>query len=156
MDDRERVRWARVITTAGWLFLVAYLAIVTSQIRTAFALRRASFEDGLWGQRIEQISFVTIPQNLVVLAPAAAAGVAASLIARGRSDGRQIWAAQLVRAAAGLCSVVIVLALLGVVDVFFRSPDTVGDVAAVLQRIGGILMSIAMIRVCLEVERIDA
>jgi hypothetical protein len=153
VSDEERVRWGRALTTAGWLFVVAYLTFLTAQIRRAFAIREASFEDGLWGQRIEQISFASLPQNLIVLVPAAAAAVTATLLVRGIVDRFDVWLAQLVRATAGLSYVVIVLAAIGIIAVFWRSPDGVGDVTAVLGRVGGIVMSIAMIRVCLEAER---
>lgn len=153
MNDHERVRWARTLTTVGWLFVLAYLGFLTSQIRRAFAISEGSFEDGIWGQRIEQISFATLPQNLIVLVPAAAAAVVATLLARGIVDRSDIWLAQLVRVVAGLGYVVAALAATGIAEVFFQSPDSVGNLAAVLGRLGGIFMSIAMIRACLEAER---
>ena len=65
---------------------------------------------------------------------------------------------QLVRITAGLCYVVVALAVLGIGDVMMQTPDSVGGTSAILTRVGGILMAIAMIRVCLEAERtvIDA
>ena len=157
--ERDRQRWAVALTTAGWLVLAAYLLLLIAQIRRAFAVTVASFEDGLWGQRIEIVSFVTLPQNLVILVPAAAAGVAAVMLLRDAPLQLQgSWARQLVRVVAGLCYVVVVLAVLGIVDVLMQTPDSVGGTAAILTRVGGILMAIGMIRVCLEAERtaIDA
>ena len=63
---------------AGWLFLIGYLFIVAFQVRRAVSISEASFEDGLWWQRIEQISSAAIPQNLVVLAPATASEISAA------------------------------------------------------------------------------
>ena len=63
------------------------------------------------------------------------------------------WARQLVRIVAGLCYVLIALACLGIIDVLAQTPDAVGGTAAILTRIGGILMAMAMIRICLEAER---
>ena len=77
MSDDEAIRWARATGLAGWLFLLAYLGVVTGQVRRAASLSSASFDDGLWWQRVETISFAAIPQNLIVLVPAAAAAVAA-------------------------------------------------------------------------------
>jgi hypothetical protein len=34
-----------------------------------------------------------------------------------------------------------------------QTPDSIGGTSAILTRVGGILMAIAMIRVCLEAER---
>jgi hypothetical protein len=159
LAERDRQRWAVALTTAGWLVLAAYLLLLIAQIRRAFAVTVASFEDGVWGQRIETVSFVTLPQNLVILVPAAAAGVAAVMLLRDAPVQLQgSWARQLVRVVAGLCYVVVVLAVLGIVDVLMQTPDSVGGTSAILTRVGGILMAIGMIRVCLEAERtaIDA
>jgi len=154
MSEADQRRWALALTTAGWLVLAAYLLLLIAQIRRAFAVTVASFEDGVWGQRIELVSFVTLPQNLVILVPAAAAGVGAVMLLHDAPhEMRGSWARQLVRITAGLCYVVVALAVLGIVDVLMQTPDSIGGTSAILTRVGGILMAIAMIRVCLEAER---
>ena len=154
MDDGNRMAWARALTTAGWLVLFAYLLLLIGQIRRALAVRVGSFEDGVWGQRIELVSFVTLPQNLVILVPAAAAGVAAMALLREMPEELpRSWAPQLVRIVAGVSYVVVALAVLGIIDVLAQTPDSVGGTSAILNRVGGILMAIAIIRVCLEAER---
>jgi len=151
--EDEAIRWARATNVAGWLFLLAYLGVVTGIVRRAAALSTGSFEDGLWWQRVETISFATLPQNLVVLVPAAAAAIAGTLIARPVIDQSVLMLRQLVRATAGTCYVVIVIGAFGIVGVFVRNSDGVGDVSAVLGRLGGILMAVGMIKLCLEAER---
>ena len=154
LDERERQRWSVALTGAGWMILAAYLLLLIAQIRRAFAVTVSSFEDGVWGERIETISFVTLPQNLVILVPAAAAGVAAVLLLHDSPEEvRGSWARQLVRIVAGLCYVVVAIAVLGIVDVLVQTPDALGGTTAILTRVGGILMAIAMIRVCLAAER---
>jgi hypothetical protein len=154
VGERDRVRWAVALTTAGWLALSAYLLFLIGQIRRAIAVRVGSFEDGVWGQRIELVSFVTLPQNLVILAPAAAAGAGAMVLLRDLPDELQgSWARQLVRIVAGLGYVAVALAVLGIVDVLWQTPDSVGGTSAILNRVGGILMAIALVRVCSEAER---
>ncbi len=153
MSDHDRLRWAKALTTAGWLFVVGYLAFITATFRRASALRTGSFEDGLWGQRIEIMSFVSVAQNVILLVPAAGAAVGATLLIGAAADQRQMWLTQLVRVVAGLSYVIIAIAVVGIMAVFFRTPDSVTDLADLLGRIGGIVMSLAMIRVCLEAER---
>ncbi|MFW2332557.1 hypothetical protein [Ilumatobacter sp.] len=153
MRDDDAIRWARATSVAGWLFLLAYLGVVTGIVRRAAALNDASFEDGLWWQRVEIISFASLPQNLVVLVPAVAAGVVGTVIARSVIDQSVILLRQLVRVAAGTCYVVIVIGAFGILGVFFRNSDGVGDVSALLGRLGGILMAVGMIKLCLEAER---
>jgi hypothetical protein len=149
----DRERWARAIVTAGWLVTGSYLLYLIGQIRRALAVSQASFEDGVWGQRVEQISFAALPQNLVILVPAALAGVGATWLMLGAGLDQVPWTRQLVRVVAGVSLVTMVLAVLGILDVFAQSPDWVGGSIAVLNRVGGILMAWAMIRVCLESER---
>jgi len=137
---------------AGWMFVIAYLFFIMWQVRRAFLITEGSFEDGLWWQRIEQISFLSLPQNLMVLVPAAAAAAIGSVIVRDLVDHSVIHLAQLVRIVAGLGYVVILIALLGIAGIFFRNADSVGDLAAFVLRLGGIAMSVGIIRICLEAE----
>ncbi len=152
VNDSERLAWSRRLVTAGWLFLIAYLGVVVAQVRRAASITEASFDDGVWGQRVETLSFVAIPQNLVVLAPAAAAVVAATLIAGSAVDSREIWLSQLTRAVAGLCYVVMLIAVVGIIGVFFRDTTGSADLDAVLSRAGGVAMSVAMLGLCLQSE----
>jgi hypothetical protein len=132
--------------------VLAYLSYLVIQIRRAAAIRNGSFEDGLWGQRIEQISHATLPQNLVILVPAVAAAVTGALLVRSLVAPVVVHLARLIRVIAGLAFVVVAIAVVGIVAVFFRRYDSVGDTAAVLGRIGGIAMAAATIRLCLEAD----
>lgn len=152
MDDTGRLAWSRRLVTAGWLFVIAYLGVVVSQVRRAASITEGSFDDGVWGQRVETLSFVAIPQNLIVLAPAAAAVVAGALVAGSSIDARQIWLSQLTRVVAGVCYVVVFIAAVGIVGVFFRDTGGNADLDAVLSRAGGIAMSVAMLGLCLQTE----
>jgi hypothetical protein len=153
MSDDERVRWARTLAASGWLFVLAYVGFITWQVRRAFLITEGSFEDGLWWQRIEQISFLSLPENVMVLVPAAGAAAVGTLLVRGIVDHSVLSLTQLVRIVAGLGYVVILIAALGIIGIFFRNADSVGDLAAFILRLGGIAMAIAIIRICLETER---
>lgn len=153
MSDADRIRWARAVGVAGWMFAFAYLGEIIGIVRRATRVDTASFEDGLWWQRVEIVSFVSLPQNFVVLVPAAIAASVGAVLARTVVDQSVLWIRQLARVTAGVCYVVIFIALLGIVGLFFRNPDDVGDVSALLGRVGGIMMAYGMIRLCLEAER---
>jgi hypothetical protein len=152
VNEQDRIRWARALVFAGWMFVLAYLAFLVSQIRRAAAVSEASFEDGVWGQRIEQVSFATLPQNVVVLVPAVIAVVAAAWLVRALVDPVVVHVSRLIRTVAGFAFLVIALALLGITEVFFRNFDPVGDVTAILLRLGGVLIGVAIVRVCTEAE----
>lgn len=153
MSDDERLRWARVLTTTGWLFLIAYLGVVAGLVRRAAATTTGSFEDGLWWQRVETISFASRATNLIVLAPAVAAAVLGTIMARPLVDPAVLRLRQLLRMVAGTCYVVLVIGAVGIVGIFFRNPDSVGDVSVFFGLAGGILMAVAMVKLCLEAER---
>jgi len=153
MDDTDRARWARALTTAGWLVAFAYIGLLTAQLRLAFAIDESAFDDGVWGARIERVAVIAYPQNLLVLVPAASAGAIATVLARGRLDRTDMWLAQLVRIVAGICYVAIAIAAIRTVALITTSPDAVGDFASMLRQLGGVLIAAAMIRVCLEAER---
>ena len=71
MTDHERLSWVRSLYVAGWCFVIAYVGIIAIELRRAAAITTSSFEDGVWGQRIEIVSFVALPQNIAMLALAA-------------------------------------------------------------------------------------
>lgn len=152
MNEHDRVRWARASVFAGWMFVIAYLTYLVTQVRRATATTQGSFEDGVWGQRIEEISFAAIPQNVTVLVPGAMAVVAGALLARPLVDPVVVHLGRAIRVIAGLAFVIVALGIAGIVAVFFRNYDSVGDTQAVLLRVGGIAMAAAMIRVCLEAD----
>jgi hypothetical protein len=154
VHDHDRIRWARTLVFAGWMSVLAYATYLVTQIRRAAAVSEGSFEDGLWGQRIEQVSFTTLPQNLVILVPAAAAAVAGALLVRPLVDGVVMGVRRLVRVVAGLAFVAVAISVIGIIAVFFRNYDSVGDTAAILGRIGGVALAVGMIRLCLEADQV--
>ena len=153
MNEAERIRWAKALWLAGWSFLLAYLFILVSLVRRASAINEASFEDGLWWQRVEQVSSAATPQNLIVLVPGAAATLIGIVLARPIVDRTVIWLSQLIRLVAGVNFVVIAIAGLGIIGVFFRNYDGIADLQSLLLRLGGIAMAAAMVRLCFEAER---
>ena len=153
MNEHDRIRWARALVFAGWMSVLAYLGYLATQIRRAAATRTGSFEDGVWGQRVEFVSFAALPQNVTILMPGVAAAVAAALLVRPLVDPTVLTARQLVRIVAGINGTIIVIAVAGIIGLFFRNFDPVSDFGALLGRFGGILMAIGAIRLCNEAER---
>jgi hypothetical protein len=150
LHDRER--WSRALTTAGWLLTGSYLLLLVAQIRRTMQVRESSFPDGVWGQRAETIAFIALPQNLVMLVPAAAAAILAAWLLTTEDRLPLPWTRRLVRVVAGLGYVVILLAAVGIIDEFAQAPDAIGGAFNLMNRIGGILVSAAVIRVCVEVD----
>ena len=153
MNEHLRLRWARTATAVGWLLVFAYLSVLTGQIRSAFAITESSFQDGLFGARLERVSFAAFPQIAALVLLATASGALATVLVGAGGDRRELWISPLVRVAAGICYVIVAIAAVRIVVILTHSPDGVGDFGATLQQIGGILVASAGIRVSLEAER---
>ena len=153
MTVSDRIRWITTATHVGWLTLTAYLALIIIELRRAAAISESRFEDGVWGQRIEIVSFVALPQNAVILVPPAiAAAVAGALIATLHPDDRPdlTWSRRLARVTGGLAIVVIALAVIGIIGIPFRYADPLADLAAIVGRLAGVAIALAVIRLCRE------
>jgi hypothetical protein len=153
MSEDQREHWSRLLAKVGWLFAVAEVAIAAAIVNRARAVTTSSFEDGVWGQRAEILSFLSLPQNVVVLVPAAAAAAAATLIGRGTLAALEPLLERLLRLVAGLALAVIALGVVGIIDVLARAGDSISDFSDIVTRLGGILMGAAVARLCLESER---
>ena len=143
----------RALTTAGWVALALYLGIIAIEVRRAAAITTSRFEDGVWGQRIEIVSFVTLPQNIAVLMlPVATAVTAAVMLAGVHPDDRgdTIWLTRLTTVTGGLCVVAIFLALLGIGGIPFRYADPLADLGALVGRLSGIAMAAGALRLLRE------
>lgn len=155
MTPPDRLRWARALVTAGWLFSTAYVALLAIEIRRAAAIRTSSFEDGVWGQRVEIVSFITLPQNIMVLLPAAIATVAAAMLLDGvHPDDRpdDPWLHRLGAVVGGMAVLAIGLALLGIGGIPFRYADPLADLGALVGRVAGIAVAAGVLRLVREVR----
>ncbi len=149
MTDHERLTWARTLRTAGWCFLIAYIGIIAIELRRAAAISTSRFEDGVWGQRVEILSFVSLPQNIAMLALAAVVTGSARMIVAAvhpddRPGGRSL--DQLSSTIGGVAVIVIGLALLGIAGIPFRYADPLADLGALVGRASGIAVAAAAIR----------
>lgn len=153
MNLHDRERWSRALTTAGWLLTCSYVLLLIAQIRRTIQVTASSFPDGVWGQRAETLAFVALPQNLVMLVPAAAAAVLAAWLLTTEDRLPLPWTRRLVRVVAGLGYVVILLAVMGLVDDFAQAPDAISGAFNLMNRIGSILVGAAIVRLCIESER---
>jgi hypothetical protein len=152
MEAPDRETWSRALMTGGWLLFVGYIAELAVQFDRARQITTSSFGDGVWGQRIEIVSFAMLPQQLIVLVPAAAAAIGAAMLAKGTVMAVEPWLDRLVVAVAGAAVLAIGLGLVGIIASVAGSDDA-GDFGNVVRRVGGITMAIAIVRVSLMADR---
>ena len=100
---------------------------------------------GLWDQRIEVMSFIVLPPNIIVLVPAAACASAATWIA---GPTQQLDLAILLRLTRWTANLQAGIAAVSAVSVAINdngSPTWVGDVGI---RVAGFVFAIAISRFC--------
>ena len=156
MSDDDRIRWARALVVASWLFVATYLTFLITQIRRAAAVSDTRFEDGDWGARVEQISFASRPEFVVSIIAATAATLVGVALTRNVVDPVLLQLRTLVRLIGGICVIIVIMGAVGIIALFFRNPDSVSDLGYLLSRTGGILTAVACMRLCTEVERTGA
>jgi hypothetical protein len=150
VDGQQRSALIKALTTAGWLTFAAWLANLVRQVDFARTLAPDSPLGGLWERRIEAISFIVYPQNVVVLAPAVIAAIIATLLAGPLLDLRT---AILLRITRWSCVLMIAVAAVSSISIAITSEQGISERGALAFRIGGALLSSAFIVVLRAVER---
>ena len=89
---------------------------------------------------------------MILVPPAIAAAVAGVLIAALHPDDRPdlTWSRRLARVTGGIAFIVIALAAIGIIGIPFRYADPLADLAAIVGRLAGVAIAIAVIRLCRE------
>jgi hypothetical protein len=145
----RRADLVRQLTIAGWLLLggpIGFIAFQVDRVRRVGAQPFAS----VWEQRIEVLSFLMLPPNLVILAPLVFVAAGATWLAGPERDP---WLTTLLRLAAGLA---ITCAVIGVISIAtIVASDEPGDAndAGVFLRLGGVAMAAGMTMICRIADR---
>ena len=123
------------LTIIGWLFLggeFGFILFQMERVRTVDGTRFAT----AWDQRVEVLSFIMLPPNLIALVPATAVATATVFLAGPR---RSSWLDALLRVTAGIAITLIGVGIAAIVEVATRNGDV--DFDSIFLRLGG--MSIA-------------
>jgi hypothetical protein len=139
----------RTLTTVGGLAFVGWLAFV---LRQSSLVRRVSASrfDGVWEQRLEVLSFIVLPPNIVVLAPAAAAAATATWLAGPTQELGLAVLLRLIRWSATVLGVIGILSIVNTLLSDFDNPSRLEDIAL---RTGGILIATAIVVLCRDAGR---
>jgi MFS family permease len=137
-----RATLVQQLTIIGWLFLGGQFGFVLFQmerVRTVDGTRFAT----AWGQRIEVLSFLMLPPNLVTLVPAAAVAAVTVFLAGSQ---RSSWLDVLLRVTAGIALTLIGVGIAAVVEVATRNGDI--DFDSIFLRLGGISIAMGIAWMC--------
>ena len=93
LTPERRAVLVRNLTIAGWLLLGGSIGFIAFQLERVRIVTEQPFA-GVWDQRIEVLSFLMLPSNLVVLAPATFVAAIATWLAGAE---REPWLNTLLR-----------------------------------------------------------
>lgn len=144
LTPERRVDLVRNLTLAGWLLLGGSFGYIGFQLERVRNVSEQPFGT-LWNQRIEVLSFLTLPPNLVVLAPPVFVAAVATWLA---GSSRDVWLSTLLRLCAGLAITFAVIAAVSIASIVLSNEPGPGDAAGVMLRLGGIALSAGLAVVC--------
>ena len=131
------------LTVAGWLLLGGSLGLIAFQLDRFRQVGADSGPFGVWDQRIEVLSFVMLPPNLVVLAPAAVVAVAATWLAGPARSG---WLTVLLRVIAGIAITMVVIGAVSILNILVN--DDTNQFESAFLRLGGMSMAAGIAWLC--------
>lgn len=134
------------LTIVGWLLLGGEFGFVLFQmerVRTVDGTRFAT----AWDQRVEVLSFLMLPPNIVALAPAAGIAAIATYLA-GRQ--RSAWLDALLRIVAGIAIALAGVGMAAIAEVATRDGEL--DLDSIFLRLGGISVAIGIAWLCRTVD----
>ena len=149
MEDRRRGDLIRSLTTIGALVFGAWVLWFFAVVQRATRIGASRFA-GAWEERIEALSFITFPPNAPVIALAAAAACAATVLAGPTQDLALAVLLRLVRWSATLMALIGVASVVTVLLGEDPGPDRVGSIGF---RLAGVLLHVAVAYACLAAGR---
>ncbi len=150
LTPENRVTLVRNLTIAGWLLLGGPIGFIAFQFDRIRRIGDQPFAT-VWDQRIEVLSFLMLPPNQVVLAPAIAVAVAAVWLA---GADRDVWLTTLMRLTAALAITYVVIGVASILSILARDDAGSFDTDSVLLRIGGVAMAAGLTLICRTADRL--
>ena len=146
MPGTERAAIVRRLTIAGWLFLGGSIGLISFQLDRVRSIRAsgAAFADA-WDQRLEVLSFLMLPPNLVVLAPAALIATAAGWLS---GPERETWLVTLLRLITGIAVAMFLIGVVSIVSILLRDNGGPSEIDGVFLRLGGMSLAAGIVVLC--------
>ena len=152
MTPERRADLVRHLTIAGWLLLGGAIGFISFQLERVRGVTEQPFAS-VWDQRIEVMSFLMLPPNLVVLAPAAFAAAITTWLA---GNDREVWLTTLLRFVAATAILLGVIGLVSIVSILANDDGAPTDFEGVFLRLGGISMAAGLAVICRTADRSSA
>lgn len=150
IDAERRAVIVGRLTLIGWLLVGAPIGMIAYQLERVRDVAAQPFASD-WDQRLEVLSFVVLPPNMVVLAPPTLA-VAAAVWLAGRD--RDPWLSGLLTLVAGLAITLAVIGAVSVINIFASDAPGPRDLGGVYLRVGGTFLASGLALVCRTADRL--
>ena len=149
IEASDRAALLRALTTAGILCFAAWLLFLLRQLERVITVSEQRFA-GPWDQRIEVLSFIVVPPNILLLVPSAICAVAATWLAGSAQELDQAILLRIVRWAANLMIGIAAISIISLIVNDNDNPNRIGDIAV---RVSGALIAAAIGQVGRVTER---
>ncbi len=146
----RRAHLVHQLTIAGWLLLGGPIGFIAFQFDRVRRVGEQPFAS-VWDQRIEVLSFLMLPPNLVVLAPVVFVAAPAIWLA---GNDRDPWLTTLLRLGAGLAIGFGLVGVLSIVSIIARDEAGSFDIESVFLRLGGIAMAAGLALICRTADKL--
>jgi hypothetical protein len=150
LTPERRADLVRNLTIAGWLLLggsFGFIAFQLGRVRGVGEQRFASILD----QRIEVLSFLVLPPNLVVLAPPVFVAAITTWLA---GNDRDVWLSTLLRLSAALAITYAAIGVVSIVSIVLSNEPGPGDFESVVLRSGGVALAAGLALICRTADRL--
>jgi hypothetical protein len=152
LTPEGRAELVRNLTVAGWLLLGGAIGFISFQLERVRGVTAQPFAS-VWDQRVEVLSFLMLPPNLVVLAPAAFVAAITTWLA---GSDREVWLTTLLRLVAATAIVLAMIGLVSIVSILANDAGGPTDFEGVFLRLGGISMAAGLAVICRTADRFHA
>jgi hypothetical protein len=146
----RRADLVRSLTIAGWLLLGGPFGFIVFQLERVRGVGEQRFAS-IWDQRIEVLSFLMLPPNQVVLAPAVVVAAVATWLAGAERD---TWLSTLLRLCAAVAIVYAVIGVLSIVSITLSDEPGPGNFGSVMMRLGGVALAAGLAVLCRTADRL--
>ena len=150
LTPERRADLVRHLTIAGWLLLGGPLGFIAFQLDRVRGVGEQPFAS-VWDQRIEVLSFLMLPPNLVALAPAVFVAALASWLA---GSDRDPWLTTLLRLGAGLAITFAAIGLVSIISIIVRDEAGSFDIEGMFLRLGGLSLAAGLAVICRTADRV--
>jgi hypothetical protein len=149
LTPERRADLVRNLTIAGWLLFGGVIGFMSFQAERVRGVTEQPFA-GVWDQRIEVLSFLMLPPNLVVLAPATFVAAIATWLA---GSEREPWLTALLRFVAAAAIMLGIIGVVSIVSILANDDGAPTDFEGVFLRLGGMSMAAGLAVICRVADR---